>query len=118
MRTLCSILATLTLLVMIAPIHAEDAVPAGGDAPKKEHAKGGIAAIDVNQDGVISADELAAVTNEKMKAKLTAADTDADGSLSVDELAALNASMMKKEGEPKKEKKEKKPKEEAAPAAE
>lgn len=62
--------------------------PTGEVRPRRSVAEM-LAAVDTDQDGAISAAELAAVQQERLKSRLAEADANKDGSIDAAELAAF-----------------------------
>jgi hypothetical protein len=113
MRMLIALLATTACSGLFAEGAAEPANVPGGDKPAKAHGdKPALPAIvnqaDTDKDGALSAAEIAAVTDEKVKAKLIGLDSSKDGALDKAEIEAAQAAWKEKSEKKEKAEKEKK----------
>lgn len=93
------LLSFVLLTAIGAPLFAEGAAepaPAPTPAPPAGERKSPLIALDADQNGELSAEEITANTNERLAKRLKEGDTNGDGKIDTAEFEALAEAMKKR----------------------
>lgn len=99
MRLISCLISTIACAALYAEGATEPApavtapTPGMTAAPAEGERKSPLIALDLDKNGELSIDEIAACTNERLKGKIHGADTNNDGSLDKGEFEALVTTM-------------------------